>query len=85
MKIGLSLELLYFQIVDKTLVYIDIISTFQIIVIIYQSFYVWKSSKVYHWGRKRPSAYYSPFFPYIYIPIKTNQSKSLKYFISTIF
>jgi hypothetical protein len=40
MKIGLSLELLYFQIVDKTLVYIDIISTFQIIVIIYQSFYV---------------------------------------------
>jgi len=40
MKIGLSFELLYFQIVDKTLVYIDIISTFQIIVIIYQSFNV---------------------------------------------
>jgi hypothetical protein len=40
MKIGLSLELLYFQIVDKTLVYTDIISTFQIIVIIYQSFNV---------------------------------------------
>ncbi len=77
MKIGLSFELLYFQIVDKTLVYTDIISTFQIIVIIYQNFNVWKSFKVYHWGQKRPSPYYSPFFPYIYIP---HENKSIKNF-----
>ncbi len=31
------------------------------------------------------SLYYNLFFPYILIPIKTNESKSVKYFISTIF
>jgi hypothetical protein len=44
MKAKHQLKLLYFQ-VDKALVYMDIVSTFHIIVIIYQSFNVkvfWK-------------------------------------------
>lgn len=47
--------------------------------------YEWKSSKVYHLGWKGPNPYCNPFFPYILILIKSNESKSVKYFINTIF
>jgi hypothetical protein len=44
-----------------------------------------KPFKVYHTGRKGPSPYYSPFLPYILIPIKNNESKVVKIFKRTIF
>jgi hypothetical protein len=47
--------------------------------------YEWKSFKVYHLGWKWPNFYWSPFFPYILIPVKINESKSVKYFISITF
>ncbi len=37
---------------------------------------------MYHIGQKGPSPYYSPFLYYILIPIKTNESKSVQYFIN---
>jgi hypothetical protein len=40
----------------------------------------WKSFKVYHIGWKGPSPYCNPFFPYILIPIKINESKVVKNF-----
>jgi len=45
----------------------------------------WKSFKVYHTGRKRPTPYYNPILPYILIPIKINESKLVKIFRNTIF
>jgi hypothetical protein len=39
----------------------------------------WKSFEVYHQGQKGFSPYYNPFSPYILIPIKSNESKSVKY------
>jgi len=45
----------------------------------------WKLFKVYHQGQKRPIIYYNILFFYILIFIKTNDSTSFKYFISTIF
>jgi hypothetical protein len=39
-----------------------------------------KSFKVYHIRRKGPSPYYSPFLPYILIPIKNSESKFVKKF-----
>jgi hypothetical protein len=44
-----------------------------------------KPFKVYHIGWKGPSPYYSPFLPYILIPIKNNESKVVKIFKRTIF
>jgi hypothetical protein len=45
----------------------------------------WKSFKVYHTRRKRPSHYDNPFLPCISIPIKNNESKVVKFFKKIIF
>jgi len=61
MKVKHQLELLYFQI-DKDLVCMDIVSTFHIIVIIYQSFNV----KIFwnFWITNQFRTYFSSFFLY---------------------
>jgi hypothetical protein len=40
----------------------------------------WKSLKVYHPRLKGLNPYYNPFFPYIVIPIKTNEPKNIQIF-----
>jgi len=45
----------------------------------------WKSIKVYHTWQKGLHLYCSPFLPYIFIPIKNNESKVVKNLKRTIF
>jgi hypothetical protein len=50
-----------------------------------QSIHMWKSFKVYHTRRKGPNPCCNLFLLYILIPIKSNESKVVKYLKRIIF
>ncbi len=65
------------------LLLLAICSTYAVITLLIA--YGWKFFKVYHTRCKGLSTYYSPFLPYILIPIKNNESNVVKKFKRTIF